>query len=125
LPDLFILEALKLNSSELYNTLAASDKYLDINNSGLVPMYQLFTVQGRAPDIEVMNEGRTGLFEIIKASQPVYQQELVTVLFTVPEMVEWKADKSIVMAHNFKTYFIFAEPQGVIAAEDVNQLLNP
>jgi hypothetical protein len=125
LPDLFILEALKLHNSELYQLLVASDKYLDLNNSGSVPMFQLYELSGRTMPIETANAGRLGLFDILPNIKPFNQQELVKALFTQPEVGEWKANKSIVMAYNFRTYFIFAEPQGVVAANEVNQLLNP
>jgi predicted KAP-like P-loop ATPase len=115
LPDLFLLEIIKLANPDLYHLMASPGKYLSINTAGTNREYQLYI----APVPPVA----TNEFEISTRVKYPYQLDLIKALFTFPTASDFQHDKAIVRVDNFKTYFIFAEPQGIMAFDEIDQIL--
>lgn len=126
LPDLFILELIKLKNPSLYLILAKNDKYLDISQVNNVKRFVFHNKE--FSDIEnrdiVNNAHRTGLFDIMKGLEnDILYKNLVEALFELPIADDYNSRSAITFVNNFESYFINSLPSGIFGFEDLDNLI--
>jgi predicted KAP-like P-loop ATPase len=131
LPDLFILELIKIHSSEVYEVLSSRTDYLITTGSGEYPRYELFT---GADDIDfddlpgnMRNKFRLLDFNVkINENEPekvAIIDDLLNKLFSMPNIDDYNAKYSIDHAENLENYFSLTIPENQVSFEFIETLI--
>ncbi|MBB2144625.1 hypothetical protein GM921_03960 [Pedobacter sp. LMG 31464] len=108
LPDLAILELIKMMDHNCYLELSSPDNYLAISSSSLPKAYKLIT-QRSTLTFTARSLGHTNLKEDILESKNRALTDLISSLFTPATMSDHQSDKALRIVDNFENYFIYAE----------------
>lgn len=125
LPDLFIIEIIKLKAPYLYELLASGDKYLDLTESDGMKRYKLHEkAMNNADDLElIMNSQRRGLFNIRDKISDERFKNLIETLFEQPILSDYKSRHAINLGDNFESYFIYNRPAGSFGFDQLDDLI--
>lgn len=125
LPDLFIIEIIKLKAPYLYELLASGDKYLDLAESGDMKVYKLHEkLVNSSDDFElIMNSQRKGLFNIRDKTSDERFKTLIEALFEQPVLSDYKSRHAISLGDNFESYFIYTLPRGNFGFDQLDELI--
>ena len=105
LPDLFILEAIKLKNDDIYELISDSKNFLEQYEHKGVRRYKLQQMYMRK---FFKNESIVNLLEA---------------LFDIPEESDSKSDKAISVVNNFESYFIYTVAKSNISSKAINDLI--
>jgi len=127
MPDLFILELIKLKNPRLYVILAKNDKYLDILQKDNIRRYSLHINASTYPNDDrdiFINANRRNLFNIknLLALNDIFKI-LIDALFEVPIAGDHNSRYSITFMDNFESYFINALPMGSFGFDELDNLI--
>lgn len=125
LPDLFILEIIKLKSSSLYELIASNDKYLYLSEENDLKMFKLYPGNNEKYENDdlIINSHRTGLFDIMEKIPTQSLKSLVNALFEQPLLKDYKSRTAISLIDNFERYFIYALPKGSFSFTELDDLI--
>lgn len=131
LPDLFILELIKIHSSEIYEILSSRSDYLVTTSNGEYPRYELFTGTDHM-DFDDLPGNMRNKFKLLDFNRRINENELeksaiiddlLNKLFSMPNIEDYNAKYSIDHVENLENYFSLSVPENQVSFEFIENLI--
>lgn len=122
MPDLFILEAIKLRDSDTYELLAKKNNYLSQYDDGGVIKHKLYIAPSGSAAPQVGPNGV--LFDIRDKIKKKSIIRMVEALFEDPIKDDFKSEKAICIADSFESYFIYTLANGIAPSYELDELIS-
>jgi len=129
LPDLFILELIKIHSSEVYEILSSRSDYLVTTSNGEYPRYELFTGTDNI-NFDDLPGNMRNKFRLLDFNRTINENEksliiddLLNKLFSMPNIEDYNAKYSIDHVENLENYFSLSVPDNQVSFEFIEDLI--
>lgn len=123
LPDLIILELIKLYDNKSYSLLYENDLYLSTKTDERGRQYFFLNEDGNDQDVvgQIMNR-RVGGFQVNDSIDDGYVKDLIHELFRLPDANDFMAQYALAFKSNFNNYFQYRE--NGIKYSEIDDLIN-